>query len=49
MRELEVAWSGFMVPDIGRKDVDEEAGGKATPKTEPEEGGIGPAGVLAVS
>lgn len=38
-----------MVPDVGRKDVDEDAGGKATPKTEPEEGYIGSAGVLAVS
>lgn len=49
MRELEVAWSGFIVLEVGRKEVDDEAAGKATPKIDPDEGYIGPPGVLAVS
>ena len=32
MRELEVAWSGFIAVVLGRNDVDVEAVGMASPK-----------------
>ena len=49
MRELEVAWSGFIVVELGRNDVEVDAEGRATPKTEPGVESFKAPGVLAVS
>lgn len=49
MRELEVAWSGFMSLVLGKYDVDVDAVGKARPNIDSDAELIKPPGVLAVS
>ena len=49
MRELEVAWSGFMNVELGRKDEDVDAVGRARPNIDPDAELERRPGVLAVS
>jgi hypothetical protein len=49
MRELDVAWSQYIVGFLGKCDVDEEIAGNARPSTAPVSDSLNPPGLLAVA